>query len=186
LQKFCSLGKPKTIRFFLDRGADPVRGRPFAEAFGAKVRTALRPFVECKRSHPELAAQVLTDKQQLSNSYMLTVSPAQSQAIVKALQSNGAKVNLAVGGAADRFSVETSMSAIELYTFLNSRTLDAGGIFKTHVVDFSENTLGVEIVKVGAIAKKSPLLSAPTTAPSRRSSKPTFVELRLRSRSTGL
>lgn len=50
--------EPKTIRFFLDRGADPVQGRPFAEAFGAKVRTALRPFVECKRSHPELAAQL--------------------------------------------------------------------------------------------------------------------------------
>jgi len=36
----------------------PLQGRPFAEAFGAKVRTALRPFVECKRSHPELAAQL--------------------------------------------------------------------------------------------------------------------------------
>src|SRR5262249_19218454 len=33
--------EPKLIRFFLDHGADPVNGRPFAEAFGAKVRTAL-------------------------------------------------------------------------------------------------------------------------------------------------
>jgi hypothetical protein len=46
--------EPTLIRFFLDRGADPVEGRPFAEAFGAKVRTALRPFVEYKRAHPEL------------------------------------------------------------------------------------------------------------------------------------
>jgi ankyrin repeat protein len=48
--------EPTLIRFFLDHGADPSEGRPFAEAFGARVRTALRPFVEYKRSHPELAA----------------------------------------------------------------------------------------------------------------------------------
>lgn len=50
--------EPKVIQFFLDHGADPVAGRPFAEAFGAKVRTALRPFVEYKRNHPELATQL--------------------------------------------------------------------------------------------------------------------------------
>ena len=50
--------EPKLIQFFLDHGADPVEGRPFAEAFGAKVRTALRPFVEYKRAHPELATQL--------------------------------------------------------------------------------------------------------------------------------
>jgi hypothetical protein len=48
--------EPTLIRLFLDRGANPIKGRPFAEAFGAKVRTALRPFVEYKRAHPELAA----------------------------------------------------------------------------------------------------------------------------------
>jgi hypothetical protein len=48
--------EPTLIRFFLDHGADPVEGRPFAEAFGAKVRTSLRPFVEYKRAHPELGA----------------------------------------------------------------------------------------------------------------------------------
>lgn len=48
--------EPTLIRFFLDHGADPVEGRPFAEAFGARVRTALRPFVEYKQAHPELAA----------------------------------------------------------------------------------------------------------------------------------
>jgi ankyrin repeat protein len=46
---------PTLIRFFLDRGADPVTDRPFAVAFGAKVRTALRPFLECKQMHPEHA-----------------------------------------------------------------------------------------------------------------------------------
>lgn len=50
--------EPKLIQFFLDHGADPAAGRPFAEAFGAKVRTALRPFVEYKRAHPELATQL--------------------------------------------------------------------------------------------------------------------------------
>ncbi len=46
--------EPKIIRFFLDQGADPITGSPFAVAFGAKVRTALRPFLECRRAHPEM------------------------------------------------------------------------------------------------------------------------------------
>jgi hypothetical protein len=47
--------EPKLIRFFLDRGADVSSGFPFAEAFGSKVRTALRPFIEYRNAHPELA-----------------------------------------------------------------------------------------------------------------------------------
>jgi hypothetical protein len=50
--------EPKLIRFFLDRGADAVEGRPFAVAFGARVRTALRPFVDYKRTHPEVAPRL--------------------------------------------------------------------------------------------------------------------------------
>ncbi len=50
--------EPKMIRFFLDRGADPLEGRPFAVAFGERIRTALRPFVEYKRAHPDLAVQL--------------------------------------------------------------------------------------------------------------------------------
>jgi hypothetical protein len=46
---------PEMIRFFLGSGADTVTGAPFAVAFGEKVRTALRPFVEYKKIHPELA-----------------------------------------------------------------------------------------------------------------------------------
>jgi hypothetical protein len=49
---------PKLIRFFLSRGADFVTGAPFAEAFTAKIRTALGPFMECKRSHPEFAREL--------------------------------------------------------------------------------------------------------------------------------
>ena len=49
--------EPSLIRFFLEHGANPIAGRPFAEAFGAKVRTALRPFVEYKRAHPESLAR---------------------------------------------------------------------------------------------------------------------------------
>lgn len=48
--------EPKIIQFFLSHGADIVTGSPFAVAFGAKIRTALRPFLEFRRAHPELAA----------------------------------------------------------------------------------------------------------------------------------
>lgn len=50
--------EPRLIRFFLDHGADVLEGRPFAEAFGGKIRTALRPFIEYKKAHPELATQL--------------------------------------------------------------------------------------------------------------------------------
>jgi len=46
---------PTLIRFFLEHGADPIKDNPFAIAFGAKVRTALRPFLEFKQAHPERA-----------------------------------------------------------------------------------------------------------------------------------
>lgn len=49
---------PAVIRLFLRNGADVVTGRPFAAAFGAKVRTALRPFIEYKKEHPELADEM--------------------------------------------------------------------------------------------------------------------------------
>jgi hypothetical protein len=45
--------EPTLIRFFLERGADPTKDNPFAIAFGARVRTALRPFIEFKQAHPE-------------------------------------------------------------------------------------------------------------------------------------
>ncbi len=44
---------PRLIRYFLDRGADFITDAPFTEAFTGKIRTALRPFLECKRNHPE-------------------------------------------------------------------------------------------------------------------------------------
>ena len=46
---------PKIMCFFLERGADPLTDRPFAVAFGARVRTAIRAFLDCKRMHPEQA-----------------------------------------------------------------------------------------------------------------------------------
>ncbi len=49
---------PKMIRFFLAEGADAVNGAPFAEAFGARIRTAIGPFLEYKRQHPELAEKL--------------------------------------------------------------------------------------------------------------------------------
>jgi len=126
-----------------ERGSGSSTGIAFDKALDAAAPTLITQAVGQLYQSIFSDSDVLTDKQQLSNSYMLTVffkdNPAQSQAIVDALRSNGATVNLAVGGAADRFNVETSMSAIDLYTFLNSRTLDAGGKFKTPVIDFSEN-----------------------------------------------
>jgi len=50
--------EPNIIHFFLNRGADVLDGRPFAVAFGERIRTALRPFLDYKRAHPELAPQL--------------------------------------------------------------------------------------------------------------------------------
>ena len=50
--------EPTMIRYFLDNGADVVTRSPFAMAFREKVRTALRPFVEYKKAHPESATQL--------------------------------------------------------------------------------------------------------------------------------
>ena len=49
---------PAIIRFFLEKGADAIKGSPFAVAFGEKVRTTLRPYVEYKKAHPELANEL--------------------------------------------------------------------------------------------------------------------------------
>ena len=49
---------PTMIRFFLDNGADAVTGAPFALAFAERIRTSLRPFVEYKKGHPELAIEL--------------------------------------------------------------------------------------------------------------------------------
>jgi ankyrin repeat protein len=46
---------PKMIQFFLDHGADPVKGAPFAIAFEQKIRTSLRFFKELKTNRPEIA-----------------------------------------------------------------------------------------------------------------------------------
>jgi hypothetical protein len=50
--------EPTTMRYFLDRGADFVTDRPFAVAFGEKIRTALRPWRECKDKYPEFASEL--------------------------------------------------------------------------------------------------------------------------------
>ena len=50
--------EPTIIRFFLDHGADAITDSPFAAAFGERVRTALRPFIEYRQTHPELATEL--------------------------------------------------------------------------------------------------------------------------------
>jgi hypothetical protein len=49
---------PTIIRFFLDHGADFITDSPFAFAFGEKIRTALRPWRECREKYPNLAPQL--------------------------------------------------------------------------------------------------------------------------------
>lgn len=44
---------PKSIRFFLDNGADAISGGPFSRAFIQRIRTALRPFIEYREKHSE-------------------------------------------------------------------------------------------------------------------------------------
>ena len=52
------LWDPAIIRYFLDHGADFITGNPFAEAFGEKIRTALRPWRECKEKYPDLGPEL--------------------------------------------------------------------------------------------------------------------------------
>lgn len=50
--------EPKLIQLFLDGGADVLDGLPFTVAFCAKVRTALRPFINFKQAHSGLGPQL--------------------------------------------------------------------------------------------------------------------------------
>ena len=50
--------EPKLIQLFLDGGVDVLEGLPFTVAFCAKVRTALRPFINFKQAHSELESQL--------------------------------------------------------------------------------------------------------------------------------
>ena len=51
-------GKPQTIRFFLKNGADVISGSPFAAAFRARVGAALRPYIDYKKAHLEIATEL--------------------------------------------------------------------------------------------------------------------------------
>jgi hypothetical protein len=49
---------PKLIQLFLDGEAEALEWLPFTVAFCAKVRTALRPFINFKQAHSDLAADL--------------------------------------------------------------------------------------------------------------------------------
>lgn len=49
---------PNIIRYFLSHGADFITDSPFAVAFREKIRTALRPWRECREKYPDSAAQL--------------------------------------------------------------------------------------------------------------------------------
>ncbi len=50
--------EPAIIRYFLEHGADFITDSPFAFAFGEKIRTALRPWRECREKYPSLGPQL--------------------------------------------------------------------------------------------------------------------------------
>lgn len=50
--------EPTIIRYFIDHGVDFITDFPFAMAFGEKIRTALRPWRECKERNPDAALQL--------------------------------------------------------------------------------------------------------------------------------
>jgi ankyrin repeat protein len=50
--------EPTIIRYFIDHGVDFITDFPFAMAFGEKIRTALRPWRECKERNPDAAPQL--------------------------------------------------------------------------------------------------------------------------------
>ncbi len=52
------LWDPTIIRYFLDHGADFITDSPFAVAFGERIRTALRPWRECREKYPHLVPQL--------------------------------------------------------------------------------------------------------------------------------
>jgi hypothetical protein len=52
------LWDPAIIRYFIDHGADFITDYPFAEAFFEKIRTALRPWRECKEKYPDFGPQL--------------------------------------------------------------------------------------------------------------------------------
>jgi hypothetical protein len=52
-------GKRELAAFFLERGADPITGYPFAHAFHQlKAKTTLGSYLDCRRSRPELVDQL--------------------------------------------------------------------------------------------------------------------------------
>lgn len=137
-------------------------------------------------------SDVIYDTKQLKNSISLTVyfkdSPLQTQAIIKGLQNQGATVDLGVGGAADRMTIETTMEVLDLYNYFNDQTFEANGQkFKTPVIDYGENTISVEIVKPGAPPKKPvvqknppPRRPKPTPTASAGAGKPKTIVLSLK------
>ena len=112
-------------------------------------------------------SDVITDKPQIKNTFTLTVlfknDPGQLQQIIDALRQREVTVTLASGGAADRLVLETTTSQVDLFNVLNSIRLKGASLAKTQVVEFTENTLTVEIVKDGTKATRN-LATPPSPA----------------------
>jgi hypothetical protein len=59
LPRFANLGV-EAHRLFLDRGADRAKDSPVEVGFRARVRTALRAFLDCRQMHPEANIETST------------------------------------------------------------------------------------------------------------------------------
>jgi len=49
---------PDMTRYFVAKGADLIKGHPFAIAFQEKIRTSLGVFIDCQRNNPNLKAEL--------------------------------------------------------------------------------------------------------------------------------
>lgn len=125
-------------------------------------------------------SDVVTDKAQLKNSFTLTVlfkdNATQLQQIVDALREREIAVSLATGGAGDRLVLETATSQVDLFDVLNAIRLKGATPAKTQIVEFTENTFTVEVVKDGAMSKHA--ASARPPKPSAASPGPAVLSLR--------
>jgi hypothetical protein len=54
-QQLLETGNRDAVKLFLERGADPVTGAPFARAFKGRIKVTLGMFLDCQRMRPELA-----------------------------------------------------------------------------------------------------------------------------------
>ena len=89
---------PKMIRLFLDNGADVLSDDPFAVAFSERIRTALRPFVDYKHAHPDMADRQLERKldsiEQVAPELVVASNPGCMLHMARGARARGSEVQI--------------------------------------------------------------------------------------------